>query len=155
MAAKPKTDWEAIEAQYRANVTSTNELAKRHGISEGTIRARAKKHGWVKDAEGTKRRLVKERLSGITKDVANYEVRKIIEDEADIDVRDMRNCLDVARAILNKQMLMVAMIEDVRELKIAAETLKINMETIRRIRGLDEEKGIGDGIEALLSKLDE
>ena len=135
MGARNKADWEAIEAQYRANVTSTNELAKRHGISEGTTRARAKKHGWVKDAEGTKRRLVKERLSGITKDVANYEVRKIIEDEADIDVRDMRNCLDVARAILNKQMSMVAMIEDVRELKIAAETLKINMETIRRIRG--------------------
>lgn len=147
-------DWDVIEAQYRANVASTNELAKRHGITEGAIRARAKKHGWVKDPEGTKRRIVREQMAGITKGVANYEVRNIIESEAAIDVQDMRDCLGVARAILAKQMDTVPTLSEPRDLKVAAETLKINMETIRRIRGLDEDKGAIEGIEALLGKLD-
>lgn len=149
-----QTDWEAIEAKYRANVSSTNELAKRHGITEGAIRARAKKHGWVKDPEGTKRRIVREHLAGITKDVTSYEVRNVIESEAAIDVQDMRDCLSVARSILSKQLESIPLLSEPRDLKVAAETLKINMETIRRIRGLDDDKGIEEGLEDWLKKLD-
>lgn len=56
-AAKPTTkaaqptapDWERIELDYRAGVKSLREIAAEHAISEGAIRKRAKRDGWVRD----------------------------------------------------------------------------------------------------------
>ena len=42
------TDWNAIEAIYRAGAVSIRELAATHGPNESTIRARAKREGWVR-----------------------------------------------------------------------------------------------------------
>lgn len=47
--AKPATDWERIEAQYRAGTASVREIAAEHGITEGAIRKRAKRDGWERD----------------------------------------------------------------------------------------------------------
>ena len=47
MATKP--DWEAIERAYRAGSLSIRNIAEKHGIAEGTIRKRARKHGWQRD----------------------------------------------------------------------------------------------------------
>lgn len=47
MATKP--DWEAIERAYRAGSLSIRNIAEKHGTKEGTIRSRAKKHGWQRD----------------------------------------------------------------------------------------------------------
>jgi hypothetical protein len=44
-----KTDWEAIERDYRAGVLSLREIGKIHGISEGMIRKKAKAGGWERD----------------------------------------------------------------------------------------------------------
>lgn len=44
-----KADWERIETDYRAGVKSLREIAGEHGISEGAIRKRAKRDGWVRD----------------------------------------------------------------------------------------------------------
>ncbi len=46
---KPTPDWERIELDYRAGVRSLREIAAEHGISEGAIRKRAKRDGWVRD----------------------------------------------------------------------------------------------------------
>ena len=49
MPARPKdVDWEAIEADFRAGVISVNQIAKNVGLSEGAIRQRARKQGWVR-----------------------------------------------------------------------------------------------------------
>lgn len=46
----PKPDWEAIESAYRAGDLSLREIAAQNGISEGSIRKRAKKNEWVRNA---------------------------------------------------------------------------------------------------------
>ena len=43
--SKQKHDWERIRGEYRTNTLSTREIARRHGITEGAIRKRAKKEG--------------------------------------------------------------------------------------------------------------
>jgi hypothetical protein len=50
--APPKVnprDWELIEADYRAGIKSTCEIASAHNITEGAIRKRAKAEGWQRD----------------------------------------------------------------------------------------------------------
>lgn len=60
----PRIDWEVVHLEYRANLLSTRQIADRHGISEGAIRKRAKRDGWVRD------------LSSEIRDVAEDMVRK-------------------------------------------------------------------------------
>ncbi|VXD05841.1 conserved hypothetical protein [Enterobacterales bacterium 8AC] len=43
-----KPDWEAIESAYRAGVLSLREIGTEYGVTEGAIRKRAKKYGWVR-----------------------------------------------------------------------------------------------------------
>ncbi len=47
--AKAGVDWERIEADYSAGVKSLREIAAEHGVTEGTIRARAKKNEWPRN----------------------------------------------------------------------------------------------------------
>ncbi len=49
MTEKKPTDWERIEADYRAGVLSVREIANSHGITEGAIRKRAKRDEWSRD----------------------------------------------------------------------------------------------------------
>ncbi|KHN91527.1 hypothetical protein KKH3_15540 [Pectobacterium actinidiae] len=42
------TDWETIERKYREGALSIRALAREHGISDATIRKRAKLQGWEK-----------------------------------------------------------------------------------------------------------
>jgi len=46
---KPTTDWERIEADYRAGILSLREIANQHGITEGAIRKRAKRDQWTRN----------------------------------------------------------------------------------------------------------
>jgi len=82
MTQKRKTyDWEKIETQYRANVLSIRQVAREHGIAEGTIRNRAKKYNWVRDLSDK----VKRRAQGKIATSDRYspeDEEKIIEDAA-------------------------------------------------------------------------
>ncbi|MGU9827735.1 hypothetical protein [Pseudomonas sp. LF242] len=42
-------DWEAIERAYRAGSLSLRGIADKYDTNEGTVRSRAKKHGWLRD----------------------------------------------------------------------------------------------------------
>jgi len=134
-------DWVSIETHYRAGVKSVNALAKESGVTEGAIRARAKKRGWLRDPEGTKREMVKAAMSGITNGIPNYEVRNIIETEANQDVADMQDGLSVSRLCIRRLKEMAEKVRDPREVKVIAEANKVAVEVIRRIRGLDENPG--------------
>ena len=46
---KQSADWERIEADYRAGILSLREIAAMHSITEGAIRKRSKRDGWVRD----------------------------------------------------------------------------------------------------------
>jgi hypothetical protein len=41
-------DWEAIESAYRAGVLALRDIGEQYGVTEGAIRKRAKKFGWVR-----------------------------------------------------------------------------------------------------------
>lgn len=46
---KSSPNWEAIERDYRVGVRAVTAIAQEHGITEGAIRKRAKRDGWVRD----------------------------------------------------------------------------------------------------------
>lgn len=47
--AKAPPNWEAIERDFRMGVRAVTAIAEEHGITEGAIRKRAKRDGWVRD----------------------------------------------------------------------------------------------------------
>lgn len=141
-ATKQQIDWAALEAAYRAGVKSVRAIAEEHCVPEGTIRSRAKKHGWTRNPEGTKRELVRAAMSGaqtsFTQTFTHAATRESIESEADQDIADMRNGLSVARGCIEKLKAMVESAGGPRDIKIIVEATKGAIETIRRIRGLDD-----------------
>lgn len=55
---KTSPDWDAIERDFRAGSRAVTSIAGEHGITEGAIRKRAKRDGWVrlpKDKASTER----------------------------------------------------------------------------------------------------
>ena len=133
-----QVDWIAIEGAYRSGEKSLRDIAAEYGGSESTIRHRAKKNGWVRDPEKTKRQMVRAALSGDVAHVAAQSAMRNIETEASVDVEDMNLGLAVARACLRRLAIIVEQSEDAKEIKVIAESNKIAVETIRRIRGLDD-----------------
>jgi hypothetical protein len=61
MSKKP--DWEAIERAYRAGSLSIRAIADAYNSKEGTIRSRAKKHGWQRDLTERVKNSTSEKLS--------------------------------------------------------------------------------------------
>ena len=55
-------DWQAIKNSYRCATPGIRMLAEIHGVSEGTIRARARREGWKRDVVATVRESVKKWL---------------------------------------------------------------------------------------------
>ena len=59
---RPAIDWISIEKDYRTAQISNVENGKKHGVSEGMIRKRAKKYGWKKDLAEIVKKQVREKL---------------------------------------------------------------------------------------------
>lgn len=55
-------DWEAIESAYRAGSLSIRSIAEKYGITEGAIRKKAKKEGWMRDLTGKVKAATKTKL---------------------------------------------------------------------------------------------
>jgi hypothetical protein len=63
MSKKTAPDWEAIERAYRAGSVSVRAIADEHQTKEGTIRSRAKTHGWMRDLTDQVRAATKQKIS--------------------------------------------------------------------------------------------
>ncbi len=59
MTDKPPTDWEAIEREYRCGKAPLRDIAARHGLTEGSIRKRAKKEKWSRSLASKVKDLVR------------------------------------------------------------------------------------------------
>lgn len=132
-----KTDWNAIKSEYLAGIVSIRKIGILYGISETAIRKKAKAEGWVRNPASAKAKRVAEKLATDLKS-AEGVAKTIIDDAVDQDVADMMLGLDVAREILGKVQERVRLEPDDRGLKVLSETLRLNIDTIRKIRGLDE-----------------
>jgi hypothetical protein len=155
MARKSKQEWKEIEAAYVSGCFSLRNIADAHGVTEGAIRQQAKKQGWIKDATAEKRALVRRAMSGAS---AAENAREIVESEAQKDVDDMnrgiaiaRNCLIKLEALSSLPVVQdwmadaePALLEKLKsslpkDLKAMIDAAAAAVNTIRKIRGLDEE----------------
>jgi DNA-binding MurR/RpiR family transcriptional regulator len=142
-----KYDFAAAEIDYRAGGYSINALAAKHGIPEPTLRRYAKREGWIKGSSDVKRELVREAMAGtpldeqVTNDLTSEAVRQTQLDEATQDVQDMNTGLSVARACMNKLLTMVEQVDNPNDVKRIVEANKAAVETIRKIRALDDDSG--------------
>lgn len=59
---KPKTDWEAIEREFRAGQLSIRAIASAHGVTDTAIRKKAKAEGWQRSLANKVREAVREKL---------------------------------------------------------------------------------------------
>lgn len=142
-------DFAAAEIDYRAGGYSVNALATKYGIPEPTLRRYAKREGWIKGNSDIKRELVREAMAGmpLTDDgmtnglTSDEAVRQVQLDEATQDVQDMNTGLAVARKSMGKLLRMVDEVDHPKDVKVIVEANKIAVETIRKIRALDDEQG--------------
>ncbi len=138
MTEKKLPDWAAIEGQYRAGVDSVNAMAAKYGVSEGAVRARAKKHGWSRDPAATKRQIVRCAMAGITNGITNEVIRKTIEQAAADDVADMERGLRISRQCLKNLEDAAMTAVEPKEIKIIVDATAAAIDSIRRIRSLDD-----------------
>ena len=130
------------------------DIAREIGVTEGAVRARAKREGWgPRNAPERKRALVASAAAGITQkitqDVRTSDSEKAISAAADEDIADMALALSVGRKLLLRcaELLdMTAEGEDgkpvavlgPKDLNQVAGTWRSAVDGIRKIRGLDE-----------------
>lgn len=62
MTDRKPVDWGKVEAEYRAGMLSSREIGRRHGVTEGAIRKKAKAEGWVRALADKVRAAVREKL---------------------------------------------------------------------------------------------
>lgn len=135
----------AAEDWHGGAVSSMRALARKHAIPEATLRRHAKEHGWVRGASEIKRELVREALAGealdadLAQNLTHEAVRQRRLDEAQQDVDDMSLGLQVARACMGKLLDMIASIDAPADIKRVVDANKAAVETIRKIRSLDDE----------------
>lgn len=55
---RPKVDWEGVEREHGANRRSLRDIGEEFGCSEGAIRKRAKRDGWIRGERQTKEKVV-------------------------------------------------------------------------------------------------
>ncbi len=132
-------DWFAIQGDYMAGQRSLRDIAGQHGISEGTIRHRAKQGGWVRNAPQTKRQIVAARMAGVTQDVTQNVTRNI-EAAAAQDVDDLERGLRINRHCLLALEVSAETVQEPREVKVIVEAAGQAIDSIRRIRGLSDEE---------------
>lgn len=104
-----KTDWEAIEAEYRAGQISVRAIASAFGVSDTAIRKRAKEKGWQRDLVDKVRTAVREQLvrtegsqEGSQSQRADEEIVETAAARGVELVRQHRRALGRAQVIIEK-----------------------------------------------------
>ena len=157
--ANKTIDWASIAEDYIAGVKGIRAIGREYDVAEGTIRAKAKRAGWIRNPKSVKAKKVKEQMGGKAKAktvndkmavfhephqvaVSLENVDQLVEAAVNQDVKDMNLGLENARKALHKAGLMIDLLDDSegdpRFLKTLADVTKLSVDTIRKIRGLDE-----------------
>ena len=136
-------DWDLIEAAYKAGKGSVSAIAKSQSISEGAIRKCAKKNGWVRDPSAIVREKVKASLAGAgTSTGTSLIIRTMMDAAAQSGIEDMElglsNCRQSLLHISRHYAIDDTSLIPPRDIKILTEANASAIETIRRIRHLDE-----------------
>ena len=84
-SSKSEPNWSAIEEDYRAGQLSVRGVAEKHGISESTLRSRAKVAEWARDLTNQVAAATRAKISRMTSRIAHPDVREddeIVEEKA-------------------------------------------------------------------------
>lgn len=128
-----------------AGVDSVRAIAEKWGISDSYLRKRLKNTEGASSIERLKRREVNSRAAlNATKAEILLRGVEVAARAADEDVRDMVSGVEASREILVKIRSMIPDMDQARDLKVAAETVRATIDTIRKIRGLDNPVDSGD-----------
>lgn len=137
--------WPQILAEAMAGVDSVRAIAEKWGISDSYLRKRLKNTEGASSIERLKRREVNSRAAlNATKAEILLRGVEVAARAADEDVRDMVSGVEASREILIKIRSMIPDMDQARDLKVAAETVRATIDTIRKIRGLDNPVDSGD-----------
>lgn len=152
MAARKSIDWLAVEGAFRAGTESIASIGRRLGVSEGSVRAAARKYGWVRDPEGVKSQRVKAALAGSDGDVTSTDTGATLDAETERDVRVMRCASEFYEGVVMNSQSSYALATNPRDQKIVIESTTVATTMYRKIRGL-EERVVGRTVEDLLAEL--
>lgn len=168
MTRKTDHDWPAIEADYCAGVLRISEISRKHGAPETTIYSRAKRSKWVRLDPAIKAKRVRDEVANPKAKTVNQKMSvsaegsdtvDIVNAAIDQDVQDMNLGLENARKALKKANTLMDDInieavepgqEDIfikvaaKDLKSLVDVTKTSIETIRKIRGLDDDQANDD-----------
>ena len=153
-------DWNKIKTEYITKGTSYRKLAKKYGVGESTLFARASKEQWVEQKEQHQSKTVAKTLDAISNkqvdraanlisvaDLLLAKVKSLVESDSEVlyDTQSMKHISGVLKDI--KEIQMIKSDADMREqeariknLQKQAEADNNNKEPIRVIidDGLDE-----------------
>lgn len=158
-------NWQEVELDWRANVLTVAEIARKYNVKDSTVRNRASRQKWVREPKSDRAQKVKKLTAQKADQVSEalsigrasegVTVESLVEEAVDQDVKDMNLGLSNARKALEKagnlmeDITVDAMLESgepgtevifagARELKMLTEITKTSVDIIRKIRGLDE-----------------
>lgn len=135
-STKRRTDWEAVERDYRTNQYTLRELAEKHGANHATIGRRAEREGWTRDLtdairQATNARLITEAVQQKCDDAQqNATTAVLVAAEANVHVilkhrTGLKRITSIKETLLN-------------QIEQAAQNLPDLAEVIEMVRNPDE-----------------
>lgn len=110
---KRKTDWDAVERDYRTSKFTLREMAEKHGVTHTTIARRAERQGWTKDLtdairQATNTKLVQQSVQQQCT-IAHQDATETVLVAAEINTRvilghrkGLRHIADIKEMLLNQ-----------------------------------------------------
>ena len=121
------TDWAALKVEYVNSALSYGELAERHGLKAGTVRQRANREGW-NDAR-----------NAVSQFVTVAATEQITENRVDELTKFNAEDLATAKAIRNKAIAMMDMVESPSDLRALAGAVDVAQKVGRLALGASTE----------------
>ena len=148
---KRKTDWEAIEREYRAGQLSLREIGRIHGVSDTAIRKKAKADEWERDLSGAVRKAVRSKL--VRAEVRSANAKEIVAEATarGVDIilrhrRDITRLNDLRDKLMGKAETLVPETDSLGKLTDAASVVESLSRTIGRLIPLERQAfNLNDG----------
>ena len=121
------TDWAALKVEYVNSALTYGELAERHGLKAGTVRQRANREGW------------NDSRNAVSQFVTVTATEQITENRVDELIKFNAEDLATAKAIRNKAIAMMELVESPSDLRALAGAVDVAQKVGRLALGASTE----------------
>lgn len=123
---KPKTDWDAVEIDYRAGVKTLRQMADEHGCTNGRISQISKERGWTRDLAAKIKAKADEKLNklSLSTELSTERLlseKQVIEANSDMQVQVRR---EQRQDITRSRKLVIALLAELEEATGSIELFK-------------------------------